>query len=395
MKRILFLLLIAFAFSPAVETSRSQSTGQGQNSRINLSGIWDDAGDQVTITDTGGSVTARYSNQKQCRHDGNVTPYSSGFVVTGSGSTLTGTGTICYYGPKKEPVKPGEPPNLTPRGVAKDAKVTLKVSADGNTLGGTQVGYHGSISFTLKRKCQPDSGRLCESIGRSIRAIKDARVPAGSSSLYQSLQQNLGFQMDQIRNELCDNPEAQRKLDEVRGDLDSLNYQSGSSNLQNNLKLIRIEQGLKNLASTSCGRSSSVDGVCEPGKKKIEPGDEEAKNQVVGGIQAAIDELKSTAESIEGQGGGAAQRVEGIKKKIAAFEKIKGFWENIKAGSCVPSDVYQTIRQVANDHRSNGYSENCPSLCKAAADWFGRINPGPQTGFQKKVFTDFCLAHCN
>ena len=147
MKGILFLLLIAFAFSPAVETSSSQSTGQRQNSRINLSGIWEDAGDQVTITDTGGGVTARYSKQKQCRHDGNVTPYSGGFVVTGSGNTLTGTGTICYYGER-------DPDSPAPRGVKQDSTVTLTVGADGKTLTGTQIGYHGPISFTLTRKCE-------------------------------------------------------------------------------------------------------------------------------------------------------------------------------------------------------------------------------------------------
>ncbi len=158
MKRILFLLLIAFALSPAGETSSSQSTGQGQNSRINLSGIWDDAGNQVTITDTGGTVTARYSNQKQCRHDGNVTPYSGGFVVSGSGNTLSGTGTICYYGER-------DPDSSAPRGVKQDSPVTLTVGADGNTLAGTQVGYHGSISFTLKRKCQPEAQGITESAG--------------------------------------------------------------------------------------------------------------------------------------------------------------------------------------------------------------------------------------
>lgn len=147
MRRILFLLLIAFAFSPAVEISRSQSSGQGQNSRINLSGIWEDAGEQVTITDSRGSVTARYSNQKQCRHDESVTPYTSGFVVSGTGSTLGGTGTICYWGGR-------DPDSPAPRGVKQDSQVTLTVSADGKTLTGTQVSYHGPISFTLTRKCE-------------------------------------------------------------------------------------------------------------------------------------------------------------------------------------------------------------------------------------------------
>lgn len=151
MKRILFLLLVAFAFSPAVEISRSQSSAPRQDTRINLSGIWEDAGNQVTITDTRGSVTARYSKQKQCRHEGSVTPYSGGFVVSGTGSTLRGTGTICYYGER-------DPDSPAPRGVKQDSQVTITVSADGKTLTGTQIGYHGPISFTLKRKCDHDPG---------------------------------------------------------------------------------------------------------------------------------------------------------------------------------------------------------------------------------------------
>lgn len=146
MKRILFLLLIAFSL--AVETSRSQSPAPRQDTRFNLSGIWEDAGSPVIITDSGGSVTARYSKQSECHHDGNVTPYSSRFVVSGTGSTLRGTGTICYYGER-------DPDSPAPRGVKHDSQVTITVSADGKTLTGTQIGYHGPISFTLTRtgKC--------------------------------------------------------------------------------------------------------------------------------------------------------------------------------------------------------------------------------------------------
>lgn len=395
MKRILFLLLVAFAFSPALEISRSQSTGQSQDSRINLSGLWEDAGREVVITDSQSSVTAKYSQTTPCNHEGTVTRYAPDFEVSGTGKTLIGIGKICYYGPKKEPVKPPATPNNYPRGV-KEEKVEIIVSADGNTLEGELEGYDGKIRFTLTRKCKPDSGRLCTALADASQAVTGAitsTTPASSAS-YSALQQSLSNQLGQARNELCNNPDALSKLEEIQADLDALNYQSGRSNLPNNQRLARIENGLKGLASTSCV-GSPPPGVCPPDKKKIEPGDEQAKTVLVDGLKAAIDELKSTAESIEGQGGGAAQRIEGIKKKIATYEKIKGFWENIKAGSCVPFDVYQTINQVANDHRSNGYSSNCPALCKAAGDWFGRLNPGPQGAAQKKFFTDTCAAYCN
>ena len=124
-------------------------------------------------------------------------------------------------------------------------------------------------------------------------------------------------------------------------------------------------------------------------------GDEEAKKQVTDGLQAAIDELKNTAEELEGQGGDAARKIEDIKGKLAKYEQIKGFWENIKAGSCVPANVLQTMRQVANDRRSDNYSNNCLAMCSALADWFVKINPGPQPGPQRKFFIERCLADCN
>jgi hypothetical protein len=248
-------------------------------------------------------------------------------------------------------------------------------------------------------KCQPDKGVLCESIGQATTSIKGARLAAGSIGLYKSLQQSLKPLLSKIRKELCDDPAAQAKVDELLKNLDSLNFASGQSNLQNNLSLLRLEDGLKGLAAASCAVGGSATDPnrkpCAPGEKEATSGDEEARKQVTSGLQAAIDELKKTAEELEGEGGDAARKIEDIKGKLAKYEQIKGFWENIKAGSCVPMTVLQTMRQVANDRRSDNYSNNCPAMCNALADWFVKINPGPQPGPQRKFFIERCLADCN
>ncbi|RPH75855.1 MAG: hypothetical protein EHM80_15620 [Nitrospiraceae bacterium] len=248
-------------------------------------------------------------------------------------------------------------------------------------------------------KCQPDKGALCESIGQATRLIKEALIPAGSAELYKSLQQSLRPLLDKIRRELCDDPAAQAKVDELHKNLDSLNFVSGQSNLQNNLRLRRLEDGFQGLAAASCvvGRSPAGRNrqPCAPGEKEVTSGDEEAKKQITDGLQVAIDELKNTAEELEGQGGDAARKIEDIKGKLAKYEQIKGFWENIKAGSCVPANVLQTMRQVANDRRSDNYSNNCLAMCSALADWFVKVNPGPQPGPQRKFFIERCLADCN
>jgi hypothetical protein len=250
-----------------------------------------------------------------------------------------------------------------------------------------------------KDKCQPDKGALCTSVGQAARLIKEARSPAGSTQIYQTLQQSLGPLLDKIREELCDDPAAQEKVNQLQNELDSLNFVSGQSNVQNNLRLVRLEDGIKGLATASCSVGGSPTAPnrrpCAAGEKEVAPGDDEAAKSVTDGINAAIDELKNTAEELEGQGGDSARKIEDIKGKLAKYEQMKGFWENIKAGSCVPADVLQTMKQVANDRRSDNYSNNCPAMCSALADWFVKINPGPQPGPQRKLFIERCLADCN
>ena len=390
MKHFLFLLVITLAFLSGVGTRVSKSSEPGQDSRINLSGIWVDNGNgrEVTVSQTGSSVKATYNSLYRC--SGGVRQKTDlDFEGALSGNKISGRTSVCVYDQSR-----------VQAGTVQLVPINLTVSEDGNTMDGTYGRYGGAgdaYSVSLTRSCKPDSSRLCDALAKASQSVTNAihsDAPASTAS-YTALKQSLSNPLSQIRNELCDNPAALSKLADVRRELDSLKYQSGQSNLENNLKLVRMEQGLKDLASSSCGGSSAATGICKSGEKEVQPGDEQATDSVVEGIKNAIDQAKETAEDLEGKGGTAAYQIEDLKEKIKKYEQLKAFWENIKAASCVPQDVLQTVRQVANDHRVYGHSENCLAMCKAAADWFGRINPSPQPGIQQTFFTDTCLAYCN
>jgi hypothetical protein len=60
---------------------------------------------------------------------------------------------------------------------------------------------------------------------------------------------------------LCGNPSVQQRIDQAHDQLDSLNYVSPQSNLQNNLALLRIQDSLQDPNTKQCG-APSTPGVC-------------------------------------------------------------------------------------------------------------------------------------
>src|SRR5262249_41056036 len=142
----------------------------------------------------------------------------------------------------------------------------LTVSADGNTLSGTwfDVEANGNKGadrpITITRDCSPDKGKLCSGIAPAMQTLATAKQRVGSTALYQSLQQNLGAELGQLRNQLCDDKAALQQLGNVQNALDSLNYVPGQSNIQNNLALLHIQDGLSALNQTECGAAPPQSG---------------------------------------------------------------------------------------------------------------------------------------
>jgi hypothetical protein len=86
-------------------------------------------------------------------------------------------------------------------------------------------------SFSLTRKCNPDKGSLCETLGKTARDVKAARTQTASASFYQHLQMDIGDQLAKMRTNLCDDQAGLTKLSEIEDNLDSLNYAPGAANI--------------------------------------------------------------------------------------------------------------------------------------------------------------------
>jgi hypothetical protein len=376
------------------------SPGAQKQQKLDLNGKWKtDQGEEVVISASGGSLTATFVSGADCKWGG-----TRDFYIQGSlqGNTLSGTMKRCSLNQQLL-----QDCHLTDPYSAK-----FEATVEKNTISGTShpdyinydvkdghyincritTGGGGPASFSLRRECAPDKGGRCGKIGQAVQTITAAEQPAGSAALYQSLQQDLGAQLDQLRNDLCDDQAAQQQLEDVRKALDSLNYSPGQSNTQNNLALLHVEDGLRGLNQKECGAPPpSQNGACATSEKKSDQGDEEAAKFIKEKFKEALDKVKETAREMQDHGATVPQQ---IKDQIKNFEKAVNFWNQIKAGSCVPPNVLQTMQQVMNDRRTEGYSENCPAMCSALRKWFESLI-GQSNSVQGKLFMDDCLARCD
>jgi hypothetical protein len=247
---------------------------------------------------------------------------------------------------------------------------------------------------TVAPGCHPDEGKRCQAIGKAIATIAAARQAIGSASLYQDLQHNLGLQLDQLRPELCDNPAAQSRLDEIRRILDSLNYVEGASNLANNLALLRIEDGLRQLDQSVCHVTPpSEAGPCGPGEKKVEPQDKEAAKYIKEKFKEAYDKAKETAREMQDHGATVPQQ---ISDQVKYLKQAMEFWDNIQNAICINPNIFQSMQEVMRDRRASNFSSDCPGFCSALTDWYGKLVPGGGAihDAMVKAFRDDCLARC-
>ena len=227
--------------------------------------------------------------------------------------------------------------------------------------------------------CEPAKGALCQAVGQGKRLVKEARASVGSADIYSSLQTGLGPLLEKIKNELCDYPDAQARVDALKKALDELNYTSGQSNLQNNLRLIRLEEGLQNLAYDKCDVSRPTEGTsnpCSPGSKPKTAGDDEA-------LKFIIKQFEKAAKTV-------AKGPKGIEQ----YKQTRKYFDQMQAAQCLPENVIEAMRQVVNDRNVSSYSENCPTLCSAIGDWYGSLL-GKNKGIEKKFLVEKCLADCN
>jgi hypothetical protein len=122
------------------------------------------------------------------------------------------------------------------------------------------------------------------------------------------------------------------------------------------------------------------------------PPTSESYDQVVDGLKGALDQLQDAAEEIEGAGGTGAQQYKDIQGKIAKLRKLLDVWGKMKAASCLPPDVEQLLRRLAQEKRAGTeHKATCTELCAATADWYVEI-----TGLsaQRGTFFKACTLAC-
>lgn len=121
-------------------------------------------------------------------------------------------------------------------------------------------------------------------------------------------------------------------------------------------------------------------------------GSGESYDQVAGGIESALDELQDAAKEIEGTGGTGAQQYQDIQGRIAKLRKLLDVWKQMKAASCLPPEIEQLLRRLAQEKRAGTeHKATCTELCGATADWYVEISGlAPQRG----TFFKACSLAC-
>ena len=228
--------------------------------------------------------------------------------------------------------------------------------------------------FSLTRKCKPDKGDLCQTLGTALRDIKAARIPSASTALYQNLQLNLGDEIAKIRTNLCDDTAAQAKLDSIEDNLDSLHYVAGQPNLQNNVTLGYIESGLKELMRMSCGVSEPSAGgsACEEGSKAMSDAD---KDLLKAFHPTLVNMLRTAATN------------------IVAYDETKKCLVKMFGGSCAPEAFTKSLAAARKAHYE-GYpvGDSCDQACQALGDWYEKL-PCPE-GLKKETIIAKCKLAC-
>lgn len=205
--------------------------------------------------------------------------------------------------------------------------------------------------FSLTRKCDSDKGSLCETLGRMAKEMKDARTQTASTQFYQHLQMQIGDELASVRTNLCDIKEAEAKLDEVESNLDSLSYVSGPGNLQNNVTMGYIENGLRDLIRMSCAVGPPVDyGSCPDGTVGMSGADKKLLDTFQ---PTLVNMLRTSAFD------------------LVAYDKTKQCVGKMFGSHCALQPFTQALAAVALAHQEmQPVTDKCEIACKAFGAWY-------------------------
>lgn len=401
-----FRLALLMLLAPVVVPQHVQAAAPP---RIDLSGKWvSDEGATLEITHVGNTVLATFIQGSECPHGDSRSYYLDGKLI---GDQLSGPFMAC--GMIKDLIDCGAPKvyETTFTATVKNSdEISGKRIAQGwyaQRSGGRLTNCHEDsdyskeINFRLTRECDQVEGR-CEALQAARAAL--GRLIQGyqghdpSSQDWQNIvnenKQQIIEGLQTARRKMCNDAAAQSVIDGFVHEFESMNPSSpsnGSEILQQARRFASADLALQGFQQQYCGSSGTGRRLrtCGNGTEEIDPPTNEALDQVVGGIEDSIKQLLEEA----GEFDRASEQGSAIWGKIDKLQKMKGFWEQIKAASCLPPEVAQGLRSYVNERKNRmDTSDECNTLCSDTADWIASM-----TGNQADQYfsMESCLAACN
>lgn len=273
-------------------------------------------------------------------------------------------------------------------------------------------GRDGWVTFTLTRACEPNKARRCANLARAIKLTEKIVPPAVNhmpsvsfdpvrwQQTLSTYQPALSGELDNLRKEFCDDSGAQDGIDKMKETLAAIKpgaAQTQAAVRAEMLKIVAIDLELKGMSTSSCWIDEAppqrATGVCGgvPPKK---PGDNEDIDKAIKPINDAIKEAQKMIEDYEREAQGGASTTAGQyadywRTRLGQLQKLKGYWDMIRAASCIPPELMALIRAVMG-----GRTDVCIDLCWETAKWIEKWYPGPGGDIQKKLFLESCGFSC-
>ena len=258
-------------------------------------------------------------------------------------------------------------------------------------------GQTGRQRLAQSPRCQKDQEALCAAVQQAL-ALVAAEISStqASQARYDAFKSELGRLNEQIAKAACENLAV---LLEIQNEAAGLSYDPAGPSLPNNLRLVRIENHLKELAARECG-GPTPDRPCGQGSKPKSPEDDAALDQFIGGIEDALKQAKAAAEQIEGQGGDRTQQYltarAAAQGKIDLINRWLGYWKKFKTASCIPVGIIPLLQQILSTPAP--HESPCLMLCNLTREWYKSLisppMPPPQAEAAGREFMFFCDGNC-
>ncbi len=252
-------------------------------------------------------------------------------------------------------------------------------------------GQTGRQRLAQSPRCQRDQEALCVATQAALARVGAAIRATASQAAFDAFKQDMATLTEQIAKAACENV---AELLEIQSQAAGLSFDPSVSNTPNNLRLVRIENQLKAIAARECGGDEPGD--CGPGMRPKTPEDDAALDQVVDGLQKALDQAKETAEALEGQGGDTAQRYMAARERWSTLTRYLGYWTMMRDAAtragCLPSGIAPLLQRIMENQRSGTESPSeCLMLCNLTADWYKQLIPAPSAQHAEAAAREFML----